>query len=188
MTTMERRDFMRRAGMGALAFTVGGAEVMLTPREAYAQGVPLKVLTPEEAKTLEAVGETLLPGAARAGVVNFVDHQLSVPPEQSFLMARVANVQPPFTGIYRGGLAAINRATQAQAGKRFEELDAKAQYLFIDNMRQNKVEGWQGPPGPFIYFLMRHDAVDVVYGTVEGIEGLGTPYMAHILPPSRWTA
>jgi len=37
-----------------------------------------------------------------------------------------------------------------------------------------------------VYFLMRHDAVDVVYGTVEGIESLGTPYMAHIVPVSRW--
>ena len=71
-------------------------------------------------------------------------------------------------------------------GKRFEELDAAQQKGFIDAMRQNKIEGWQGPPGPFIYFLMRHDAVDVVYGTVEGIEGLGTPYMAHILPTARW--
>jgi hypothetical protein len=35
---------------------------------------------------------------------------------------------------------------------------------------------------------MRHDAVDVVYGTVEGIEGLGTPSMAHILPASKWEA
>ena len=53
-------------------------------------------------------------------------------------------------------------------------------------MRQNKIEGWQGPPGPFIYFLLRHDAVDVAFGTVEGIESLGTPYMPHITPEKRW--
>lgn len=185
---MQRRDFIKRVGLGALAFTVGGSEVMLTPREAYAQNVPLKTLTADEGKTLEAVGETLLPGAAHAGIVHFVDHQLSVPAEQSFLMARVANVPPPFINIYRGGLKAINGASAAMHGKRFEELEAKTQYVFIDTMRQNKIEGWQGPPGPFVYFLMRHDAVDVVYGTVEGIESLGTPYMAHILPPTRWEA
>jgi len=53
-------------------------------------------------------------------------------------------------------------------------------------MRQNKLDGWQGPPGPFIYFVTRSDAVDVVYGTVEGYESLGIPYMAHIAPEKRW--
>jgi len=31
--------------------------------------------------------------------------------------------------------------------------------------------------------MVRSDAVDVVYGTVEGFERLGVPYMPHILPP-----
>jgi hypothetical protein len=188
MIAMQRRDFVKRAGLGALAFSVAGVEVMLTPGEAQAQGVPLRVLTPEEGATLGAMGETLLPGARRAGMVNFVDHQLLVPAAESFLMARVANVQPPFVNIYRGGITAINRSSLALYGKRFEELDDTQQYAFVDKMRQNKIEGWQGPPGPFVYFLMRHDAVDVVYGTVEGIESLTTPYMAHILPVSRWQA
>jgi hypothetical protein len=188
MIAMQRRAFVKGAGLGALVFSVGGVELLLTPGEAHAQGAVLKVLTPEEAKTLAALGETLLPGARRAGVVNFVDHQLSVPAHEAFLMARVANVQPPFVNIYRGALSAINRSAQALHGKRFEDLEPQQQYAFVDAMRQNKIEGWQGPPGPFVYFLMRHDAVDVVYGTVEGIESLGTPYMAHILPVGRWQA
>src|SRR3989475_7787670 len=49
-----------------------------------------------------------------------------------------------------------------------------------------KLDGWQGPPGPFIYFVTRSDAVDVVYGTVEGYESLGIPYMPHIAPEKRW--
>lgn len=36
---------MQGAGLGALAFTIGGAEVMLTPRQARAEGVPLRTLT-----------------------------------------------------------------------------------------------------------------------------------------------
>lgn len=186
MSGMKRRAFVQSAGLGALAFTVGGVEMLMTPSQAHAQGVPLRVLTPEEGRTLEAMGETLLPGARRAGVVNFVDHQLAVPAHESFLMARVANVQPPFVNIYRAGLGAINKASQVLHGKRFEDLVAAEQKGFVDNMRQNKLAGWAGPPGPFVYFLMRHDAVDVVYGTVEGIESLGTPYMPHILPVSRW--
>ena len=186
MSGMKRRAFVQSAGLSALAFTVGGVEMFLTPGQAHAQGVPLSMLTIEEGRTLEAIAETLLPGARNAGVVNFVDHQLAVPAHESFLMARVANVQPPFLNIYRAGLAAINKASQTLHGKRFGELNGEQQKAFIDAMRQNKIAGWQGPPGPFLYFLMRHDAVDVVYGTVEGIESLGTPYMPHILPVSRW--
>ena len=53
-------------------------------------------------------------------------------------------------------------------------------------MRLNKVEGWQGPPGPFVYLVLRSDAVDVVYGTMDGYAALGIPYMPHIAPEKRW--
>ena len=53
-------------------------------------------------------------------------------------------------------------------------------------MRQNKIEGWQGPAGSFVYLLLRSDAVDVVYGTMEGYAALGIPYMPHIAPTKRW--
>ena len=53
-------------------------------------------------------------------------------------------------------------------------------------MRANKAEGWKGPAGPFVYGMLRSDAVDVVYGTEEGYEALGVPYMAHIAPERRW--
>ena len=53
---------------------------------------------------------------------------------------------------------------------------------FVNLMRQNKAAGWQGPPGPFVYAVLRSDAVDVVYSTMEGYEALGVPYMAHIAP------
>src|SRR5256885_13719514 len=40
---LRRRDFLRGAALGALAFTVGGAQVLLTPREARAQGAPFRL-------------------------------------------------------------------------------------------------------------------------------------------------
>jgi len=43
---------------------VGGVEVLLTPGEARAQGVPLRTLKPDEAATIEAIGETLVPDAS----------------------------------------------------------------------------------------------------------------------------
>jgi len=185
MEPLGRRRFMEGAALGALAFTVGGVETLLTPREARAQGVPLRTLRPEEAQTLEALGETLVPGARQAGVVHFVDQQLSVPPEEALLQARILNVRPPFVNFYRATLGAVDRASAA-GGKRFAELDASAQHDFVDRMRQNKVEGWQGPAGSFVYLVARSDAVDAVYGTMDGYARLEIPYMAHIEPKTRW--
>ena len=85
MDTIRRRTFMRGAAAGALAFTVGGAEVLLLPSEARAQEVPLKVLNADEARRLEAVSETLVPGAREAGIAHFVDQQCSVPPHEALL-------------------------------------------------------------------------------------------------------
>jgi len=186
MDGMQRRAFMKGAGLGALAFTVGGVEVLLTPGEARAQGVPLRTFKPEEAATIEAIGETLVPEARKAGIAYFIDHQISIPAEEALLEARILNVRPPYANFYRAAVGAIDRASQARGGKRFAELDAAAQREFVDLMRQNKIEGWQGPPGGFVYFVLRSDAVDVVYGTMAGYAALGIPYKAHIAPTKRW--
>jgi hypothetical protein len=34
--------------------------------------------------------------------------------------------------------------------------------------------------------VVRSDAVDVVYGTMDGYARLDIPYMAHIAPTTRW--
>jgi Gluconate 2-dehydrogenase subunit 3 len=186
MTRIERRAFMKGAALGALAFTVGGAEVLLTPGEARAHGVPFRLLKANEAETIEALGETLLPGARAAGIAHFIDQQLSVPAEEALLEARIMNVRPPYANFYRAAIGAVDKASQALHGRRFAELSAIDQREFVNLMRQNKIDGWQGPAGGFVYFLLRSDAVDVVYGTVEGYASLGIPYMPHIAPEKRW--
>jgi hypothetical protein len=186
MTGIERRAFMQGAGLGTLAFVVGGAEVMLTPRQAHAEGVPLRTLTADQAATLDAVGETLVPGAKEAGVTNFVDQQISIPPEQALLQARILAVRPPFANFYRAALGAIDGASSKTKGKKFAELSPQEQHDFIGLMRVNKIEGWQGPPAPFVYTVLRSDAVDVVYATMEGYAALGIPYMPHIAPTQKW--
>ena len=185
MDPIERRAVVQGALIGALAFTVDGASALLTPRQAHAQGVALRILKPDEASALGALGEALVPGARAAGVVEFVDQQLSVPPEQALLEARILNVRPPFATFYRAALGAIDAASRARGGG-FATLDADAQHALIDAMRQNKLDGWQGPPAPLVYMVLRSDAVDVVYGTVDGYAALGVPYMAHIMPTRSW--
>jgi gluconate 2-dehydrogenase subunit 3-like protein len=187
MDGVKRRAFLQGAGMGALAFTIGGTQVLLTAREARAQNVPFKTLTGDQAQTLEALGETLVPGARKAGIAHFVDQQVSVPAEESLLEARILNVRPPYANFYRAALGAVDKAAgAANGGKRFADLDEAQQRALIDAMRQNKADGWQGPPGPFVYLVLRSDAVDVVYGTMAGYETLGIPYMPHIAPEKRW--
>ena len=186
MNPMERRVFLQGAGMGVLAFTVGGASVMMTPAAARAQGVPFRLLKAHEAATVEALGEALVPGAKQAGVAHFVDQQVSVPPGEALLEARQLNVRPPFINFYRAAIAAVDKAAEARSGRKFAALSPEERHGFIDAMRQNKIDGWQGPGGGFVYTVMRNDAIDVVYGTVEGFARLGVPYMPHILPERSW--
>jgi Gluconate 2-dehydrogenase subunit 3 len=186
MDAMERRVFLKGASMGMLAFTVGGVDLLMTPGEARARAVPFRMLNAEEAETLEALGETLVPGARAAGVAHFIDHQVSVTPGEALLEARVVNVKPPFINFYRAAIGGVEKASMARNGKRFAALSAGEQHDFIDQLRQNKIDGWQNPPAGLVYFVLRSDAVDVVYGTMEGYESLGVPYLAHIAPDKRW--
>src|SRR5215813_15479004 len=110
MHDIERRAFVKGAAIGALAFTVGGAEVLLTPGEARSRGVPFRLLKAQEAETIEALGETLLPGARAAGIAHFIDHQVSVPAEEALLEARIMNVRPPYVNFYRAAVGAVDRA------------------------------------------------------------------------------
>jgi hypothetical protein len=186
MDAMERRVFLKGAGMGLLAFTVDGASVMMTPGQARAEGVPFRLLNAREAETIEALGETLVPGARGAGIAHFIDQQVSVTPGEALLEARQLNVKPPFVGFYRAAIGAVDKASEARGGRRFAALSTTDQRDFVDLMRQNKIEGWQGPAAGFVYLILRSDAVDVVYGTMEGYESLGVPYMPHIAPDKRW--
>ena len=187
MNPIERRDFLKRGATGLFMFKVGGGEVLLSAREACAQNASFRLLKADEAETIEVLGETLVPGARAAGIAHFVDQQLSVPPEEALLEARILNVRPPYANFYRAALGAIDNASQALNGARkFAQLTPSEQHDFVDAMRQNKITGWQGPSGSFVYLMLRSDAVDVVYGTMDGYEALGIPYMPHIAPEKRW--
>ena len=187
MNPIERRDFLKRGATGLFMFKLGGAEVLLSARQARAQNAPFRLLKAEEAEAIEVIGETLVPGARAAGIAHFVDQQISVPPEEALLEARILNVRPPYANFYRTALSAIDNASQAlNGGRKFAQLTPSEQHEFVDAMRQNKVPGWQGPSGSFVYLVLRSDAVDVVYGTMDGYAALGIPYMPHIAPEKRW--
>lgn len=176
-----RRDIVKTAGFGLIAAEVAGVAAWLPPAEARGRGATLKALTRAEATTLEALGDTLLPGAAREGVAHFVDHHLSVPDADSLLMLRYFDWPPPYLPFYRGGLAALD----ALAGGSFAALKPAARGALVGRL-MGPLPEWRGPPAMLFYLSARADAVDVVYGTEAGTERLGLPYQAHIAPPRRW--
>ena len=95
-------------------------------------------------------------------------------------------MRPPFANFYRAAVGAIDRGSEKVFGRKFTQLTAAEQVEVVGQMRQNKIEGWTGPSAAFVYTLLRTDAVDVVYGTMEGYAALGIPYQAHIEPEKRW--
>lgn len=181
-----RRSMVMQGAFGLFAFQIGGSVAILTPRAARAAQVPMRVLGAAQVRTLEALGDTLVPGAAEAGLAAYLDHQLAAPPTDSLLMIRYLDVPPPHAPFYAGGLAAVDAAAKRQFGRPFGSLDAEERTTFVGAMQRGALDGWQGPPAPFFYFVLRSDAVDVVYGTPEGFEKLGVPYMAHIPPTEKW--
>lgn len=173
-------------GLGLLPFIIDGQSEELTPAEARHRGVPLRSLSASEAALLARFGDVLLPGAAEAGLVHFVDQQVSIEPADSLLLLRYLEVRPPFADFYRAGLAALDAHSKAGRGRSFVDLPAAHAVELVADIAKAPPQGWRGPPSPLLYFAVRSDAVDVVYGTIAGFERLGVPYMAHIEPDKPW--
>lgn len=185
---LERRELLKRGLMGAMVFKLGGVSVMLSPRQARAQNVPLQIFDEGEAALLEALGETLVPGAAEAGYVHYLDSQLSISPTDTLLMIRYLDVVPPYVDFYRGAIAAVEGYAKLRRQASFADLSPGDRAALIGEFAgENPAEGWSGPPSPFVYFVLRADAIDVAYGTRAGFLRLGVPHMAHITPDPEWS-
>lgn len=181
-----RREFLRDTGTLTLGFLIGGTLVPLTPAEARTRDAPFRALDAKQVRTLEAFAEVLLPGSAAAGVAHFIDHQLTAPATEQMLAVKYLGVERPFQPFYAAGLAALDASARTAHGADFADLDPAQQAELTALAARDIPEGWNGPPAPLFYFVVRNDALDVVYGTQAGVESLGLPYMAHIVPPSRW--
>ena len=183
-----RRDFVDRALKGsvlALSFELGGTTLLLSPKQARAQEVPLQNLDAGQARRLELLGETILPGAIDTGLVHFIDHQLGADPNDALLVAKYFNVRPPYSNFYGAGLNVAGGMAQEMAGKAPEEMDESELQGLVRAM-SNPAAVVDGFPASLFYICLRNDAVDVVYGTPEGFQRLNIPYMEHILPPESW--
>lgn len=195
MSNTRKASFSRRAALkagsgGLITVSVGGCLKQMTAREAQEAGPDLQTLSQDEAAILDALGETLVPGATGAGIVPYVDAGLTADVADCLLMIRYLDVPAPFAGFYKSGLAALQRYSWAKRGNRFEGLGAYDQADIIRTISSSQPDGWSdegAPPAPFFYFALRGDAIDVTWGTMEGFETFEQPYLAHIEPVTPWS-
>jgi hypothetical protein len=185
LAASSRRQFMRH-GVALFSFLVSGGVKLLAPAEARAFGAKLRIFDSDQVRTVDSLGETLLPGSAVAGLAHFIDVQLAGSAVDSMLMIRYLGLNPPYKDFYTSGIDALNAAARTTYSQPFSSLEPKNANALVTAMAKGEITGWKGPPAPLFYFVMRNDAVDVTYGTVAGCEALGVPYMAHIAPPTRW--
>ena len=184
-----RREFLTRTSVGAaalLTIAIDGCERKVTPAQARAVAVPMRVLDAQAVSTLESLGEALLPGSALAGLAHYVDHQLAGKAADSVLIVKYLRVDPPYADFYSSGLAAARQASLRQFGQAPAELDPQQRATLLTRMSADQLVGWSGSPAPLFYFVVRSDAIDVMYGTPSGFGTLGVPYMPHIMPPTPW--
>jgi hypothetical protein len=141
-------------------------------------------LTADQRATLRAVADTLVPGAAEAGVVAFIERQLSRENPWLFLKYRDLPLAP--LAFYQDALDAIDRLAARLHGERFANLGEAQRNGIIDLLIAGDPPGWNGPPANEVFTVLRMDAFDVLYATPAGYARLGVPLALHILPEERW--
>jgi hypothetical protein len=182
---MDRR-YLLKVGGASLLTTAAAPAALFDPRIARAQGAPFKVLSAAEVATIDALSNAIVPGARDAGVAHYIDHELASTSPR--LLLRFAQLRGPLLPYYRGAFAAFAASMKEQGKGEFSALSADAQNAVIEAMRTGKIAPWDAKavPAPVFYGMMRNDGVDVVYGSAEGFERLGMPYMPHIMPKTTW--
>jgi Gluconate 2-dehydrogenase subunit 3 len=184
-TDMDRRDLLKVSG-ASLAMAAAASLSPFDPRKARAEELPFKILSLDEVSTIEALAETLVPGARDAGVSHYIDHELASPSPR--LLLRFAQLRGPLAPYYHVALAAFAASMTAQGNGAFLSLSPDAQHTVIEALRTGAIKPWDSSavPPPVFYGMMRNDSVDVVYGSIEGFKQLDIPYMPHIAPSTTW--
>lgn len=118
MSALRRRRFVQLAGTATAAAVLGSCG---RPESEW------RFLTVAEGRTLEALCEQIIPadqtpGAAWAGVVNYIDRQLMGP----FRRQR---------GSYRSGLAALDQEARHFGGAPFAALSPERQTVILSNLQ-----------------------------------------------------
>lgn len=119
---------------------------------------PWRFLTVDEARTLAAICDQIIPpdqdpGAAWAGVVNYIDVQLCGP----FKHLRKT---------YRQGIAAVEGSSRALFGASFADLASAQQIELLTKMEEGRVPGdsWKQVSPPEFFGLLVDHTMQGFYG------------------------
>jgi gluconate 2-dehydrogenase gamma chain len=119
---------------------------------------PWRFLTLDEARTLAAISDQIIPpdqdaGASWAGVVNYIDRQLCGPYE---------NLQ----SIYRRGLAGVDQSSRTVYGKVFADLDSSQQNDLLRRLENRKAPGaiWKQISSAEFFGLVLDHTMQGYYG------------------------
>ena len=171
---LNRRKFLQAAMTLAAA---SGAGLACSGAKA-----PWRFLTVDEARTLAALCDQIIPpdedpGAAWAGVVNYIDRQLCGPLER-------------LRRSYRRGIAAVDKSSRALYGAAFAELTPARQVELMTLMEQGRApaDAWKQIGSAEFFNLLVDQTMQGFYGDPrhggnrEGASWkmLGIPY-----PPIR---
>jgi gluconate 2-dehydrogenase gamma chain len=157
--SVSRRDLLKSAGalgVGALGGAVSVQSAAADTGVNLVESIPLRealeVLTAEEAATLEAICDCLIPsdsngpGAKEARAVHYIDRSLAG--------HNGANRQD-----YLIGLSAVNDYSKQTRGKAFYDLTLDVQNSILLAMQENKLEGFS-PSASGFFNTLRGDAID----------------------------
>jgi gluconate 2-dehydrogenase gamma chain len=146
---LSRRKFLQAALLAAAASGTGIA---------CSRGSPWQFLTVDEARTLAAACECIVPadeypGAAWAGVVNYIDRQLSGP---------LRDLQ----NSYRWGIAASNKSSRLLYGGEFAFLPQAKQVELLTMIEQGRVprEIWGKISAPEFFGMLVDHTMQGFYG------------------------
>ncbi len=114
---------------------------------------PLAVLSAEEARVVEALCDQIIPaddaaGAKQAGVLYYIDRQLSGPLER-------------FTAVYKTGIPAFQDACRQQTGSAFADLAFAKQTAFLRYAETERKD-----LAPFVEAVIDH-TMQGFYGSPE---------------------
>jgi Gluconate 2-dehydrogenase subunit 3 len=180
IANVTRRTAITGLGTGLISIAATPAD---GAHRGQASDPALSQLTSVERPLLEALAETL-PGSVQAGIIDYLDTQLASPTPLLFL--RYMDYTEPYIDFYRQGLKALEHQSETRFNHSFTKLGPAEKIALVRDISARNPLGWEGPPAPLFYFVVRNDAVDVFYGTPKGFKRLGIPYMAVNYPPRNW--
>ena len=146
-----RRKFLQNTTYGTLGLHIW--EQALGKASPTSTQTTYKILTPIQAKTLEAIAECIWPssaedpGAIEAGVVTFIDRSL-------------AEFDHSLKTTYQNGIASTNAFSQSKFRENFPSLSAKQQNEILLAMEQESTESQKFfiniSPSEFFELLLAH--------------------------------